>query len=59
MEAVRQQIGMATGLLAHRLAITPERAQTFTADKTDDENSSVVSSRLRIVKDQLWPVIRG
>jgi hypothetical protein len=55
----RQQIGMATGLLAQRLAITPERPPTVAADKTDDENSGVANSRLRIVKDQRWPVIGG
>jgi hypothetical protein len=29
------------------------------ADKADDENNGVANSRLRIVKDKLWPVNRG
>ena len=54
----RQQIGLATSLLAHRLAITPERGWTAAWDKAD-ENSGAANSKLGIVKDQLWPVIRG
>ena len=55
----RQQIGVATGLLAQRFAITPQRAWTVAADNVDDENGGVANSKLRIVKDQPWPVIRG
>jgi hypothetical protein len=54
----RQQIGLATGLLAHRLAIIPQRGWTVVGDKAD-ENSGAANSKLGIVKDQLWPVIRG
>jgi AmiR/NasT family two-component response regulator len=36
----RQQIGVATGLLAQRFAITPKRAMTLT-DDADDENRGV------------------
>ena len=43
-------VGVATGLLAQRFAIGPERAAP--ADNADDENSGVANSRLRIVKDQ-------
>ena len=50
---------MATGLLAQRFAITPQRAWTVAADNVDDENGGVANSKLRIVKDQPWPVIRG
>jgi len=50
-----QSLEASPGLVAQRLAVTAERARTVTAD----ENSSVANSRLRIVKDQLWPVIRG
>jgi hypothetical protein len=55
----RQQIGVATGRLAQRFAITPERAWTVAADKADDENSGVGHAKLRMVKDQAWPIIRG
>jgi len=55
----RQQIEPSIGVLAQRFAITPEWAWTVTADKTEDENSSVPNSRLRIVKDQLWPGHQG
>jgi AmiR/NasT family two-component response regulator len=48
----RQRIGVATGLLARRFAITPERAWTLVVDDADDKNSGVANSRLRIVKDQ-------
>jgi hypothetical protein len=48
----RQQIGIATGQLAQRFAITPERASTLTTDNADDENSGGATSRLRIVKDR-------
>jgi hypothetical protein len=44
----RQQIAVATGLLAKRFTISPERAWTLAFD----ENSGVANSRLRIVKDQ-------
>ena len=54
----RQQIGLATGLLAHRFAITPERGWTA-AEAKAHENSSAASSKLGIVKDRLWPVIRS
>jgi hypothetical protein len=54
----RQQIGLATGLLAHRFAIIPERGWTVGGDKAD-EDSGAARSKLGIVKDQLWPVIRG
>ena len=54
----RQQIGVATGLVAQRFA-THERACVLAAHNTDDENSGVANSRLRIVKDQPRPVIRG
>ena len=47
----RQQIGVATGLLARRFAVNPERAWTPGADEADDKNGGVASSRLRIVKD--------
>jgi hypothetical protein len=59
-EALRQRqlIGLATGLLAHRFAIIPERGWTVAGDKTD-ENSGAANSKLGIVEDQLWPVIRG
>ena len=50
---------MTTGLLAQRFAITPQRAWTVAADNVDDENGGVAYSKLRIVKDQPWPVIRG
>jgi AmiR/NasT family two-component response regulator len=48
----RQQIGVATGLLAQRFAISPEGAWTLAADNADDENSGVASSELSIVKDK-------
>jgi len=54
----RQQIGLATGLLAHRFAITPGRGWTVAGDKAD-ENTGAANSKLGIVKDQLWPVVRG
>jgi hypothetical protein len=44
-------IGVATGPLAQRFAIGPERACTHAADNADDENGGVAYSRLRIVKD--------
>jgi hypothetical protein len=53
----RQQIGLATGLLAHRFAIILERGWTVAGDKVD-ENSCAANSKLGIVKDQLWPVTR-
>ena len=40
----RQQIGVATGLLAQRFAITPEQALTLAADNADDEASGVANS---------------
>jgi len=54
----RQQIGLATGLVAHRFAIIPERGWTAAGDKADG-NSGAANSKLGIIKDQLWPVIRG
>ena len=51
-EAPRQQIGVATGLLAQRFAISPERAWTLAADNADDENSGVAASKLSILKDK-------
>ena len=54
----RRQIGLATGLLAHRFAIIPERAWTA-AEYRADENTGAANSKLGTVKDQLWPVIRG
>ena len=48
----RQRIGVATGLLARRFAITPEPAWTLVVDDADNENSGVANSKLRIVKDQ-------
>jgi hypothetical protein len=53
----RQQIGPATGLLADRFAIIPERSRTATEDKSH-ENSGAANSKLGIVTDRLWPVIR-
>jgi hypothetical protein len=53
----RQQIGPATGLLADRFAIIPERGWTAAEDKVD-ENSGAPNSKLGIVTDQLWSVIR-
>jgi hypothetical protein len=47
-----QQIGVATGLLAQRFAISPERAWTLAADNADDENSGVAGSKLSILKDK-------
>jgi hypothetical protein len=38
----RQQIGVATGLLAQCFAITPERAWTVAADKADDETVALL-----------------
>ena len=55
----RQQIGVATGLLAQCFAITPERAWTVGADKADDKDSCLAQAKLRMVKDQAWPIIRG
>jgi hypothetical protein len=52
----RQQIGPATGL-ADRFAIIPERGWTAPEDKAD-ENSGAANSKLGIVTDQLWSVIR-
>ena len=54
----RQQIGLATCLLAHRFAIITERGWTA-AEYKADENSCAANSKLGIVKDGLWPVIRG
>ena len=54
----RRQIGLATGMLAHRFAIIPKRGWTA-AEYKADENSGAANSKLGIVKDQLWPVIRG
>jgi hypothetical protein len=54
----RRQIGLATGLLAHRFAIIPERAWTAAVYKAD-ENTGAANSKLGTVKDQLWLVIRG
>jgi hypothetical protein len=48
----RQRIGLATGLLAHRFAIIPERGWTVVGDKAD-ENSGADSSKLGIVNGQL------
>jgi hypothetical protein len=55
----RQQVGVASGLLAQCFAITPERAWTVAADKADDEDSCLAQAKLRMVKDQAWPIIRG
>jgi hypothetical protein len=44
-----QQIGLATGLLADRFAIIPERGWTAAGDKAD-ENSGAANSKLGIVK---------
>jgi hypothetical protein len=46
------QIGVGTGLLAPRFAITPERASTLAADNADDESTGVANPRLRVVKDE-------
>jgi hypothetical protein len=54
----RQQIGLATGVLAHRFAIFTERGWTAAEHKTD-EIGGAANSKLGIVKDGLWPVIRG
>jgi hypothetical protein len=54
----RQQIRLATGLLSHRFAITPERGWTAAECKAD-ENSGAANSKLGTVKDHLWPVIKG
>jgi hypothetical protein len=54
----RQQMGLATGLLAHRFAITPEQGWTAAGDKAE-ENGGAAYSKLGIVKNQLWPIIRG
>jgi AmiR/NasT family two-component response regulator len=48
----RQQIGVATGLLFQRFAISPERAWTLAADNADDENTGVAGSKLSILKDK-------
>jgi hypothetical protein len=48
----RQLMGVATGLLARRFAITPEQAMTLTVADADDENRGVANSKLRIVRDQ-------
>jgi hypothetical protein len=49
-EALRQpqQIGLATGLQAHRFVIILERGWTVAGDKAD-ENSGVANSKLGIV----------
>ena len=54
----RHQIGLATGLLAHRFAIIPKRARTAAEDKAH-ETSGAANSKLGIVKDRLWRVIRS
>ena len=54
----RQQIVLATGMLAHRFAIIPKRGWTA-AEYKADENRGAAKSKLGIIKDQLWPVIRG
>ena len=41
----RQQIGLATGLLAHRFAITSDRGWTVAGDKAD-KNSGAANSKL-------------
>ena len=46
----RQQIGVATGQLARRFAVNPERA-TPGVEEADNKNGGVASSKLRIVKD--------
>jgi hypothetical protein len=48
----RLKIRVATGLLAQRFAITPERAWTVADDNADDGNTGVAGSKLSIVKDQ-------
>jgi hypothetical protein len=53
-----QQIGLATGLLAHRFAFIPEWGWSAAEDKAG-ENSGAANSELGIVKGQLWPVIRA
>jgi len=45
-------------LLAHRFAIIPKRGRTA-AEAKAHETSGAANSKLGIVKDQLWPVIRG
>jgi hypothetical protein len=47
----RQQIGLTTDLLAHRLAITSERGW-MVAVNADTKNIGVAESKLRIVEDQ-------
>jgi hypothetical protein len=54
----RQQIGLATGLLAHHFAMIPERGWMAAGDNAD-ENSGAANPKSGIVKDLLWPVIRG
>jgi len=54
----RHQIGLATGLLAHRFAIILKRGRTAPEDKAH-ETSGAANSKLGIVKDRLWPVIKG
>jgi hypothetical protein len=49
----RHQIG-----LGHGFAIIPKRSRTATEDKSH-ETSGASNSKLGIVKDRLWPVIRG
>jgi hypothetical protein len=44
---------------AAQLSVVEGPRSGLAADNADDENSGVANSRLRIVKDQLWPVIRG
>ena len=53
----RHQIGLATGLLAHRFAIIPKRGRTAAEDKAH-ETSGAANSKLGIVTDWLWSVIR-
>jgi hypothetical protein len=47
----RQQIGLTTDLLIQHLAITPEPDWMFARD-TDEEDSGVAESNLRIVEDR-------
>ena len=54
----RHQIGLATGLLAHRFAIIPKRGRTA-AEAKAHETSGAANSKLGIVKDRLWRVIRS
>jgi hypothetical protein len=54
----RQQIGLATGLLAHRLAIIPERGWMVAGDKADGKGGAA-NSKLRIVKGPAMAGHRG